>query len=426
MDVGSISVIVQKKILKEKPQKPGFRSQWYQCGRKYRFEFRPRPDGGETSRHRLIAEDHSSSGQDDLNTHHNAISQESLSSSDRHGLVRGAGVSRQRTRRPPPVCDCPPETHARPQRKAKARSGASNRVEIEAQVPDQERLSPEAKQEEEVEDASERPINQQQAGEGITQPPSSTVKETKAWACGKCQKLKKPPKKKKLAWRESIGKWMYVHEDAPNFETPTEEEDDDKTVAEPRDEGVTTPGAEDADEALRKSADDNAVQEPSSNTAIEARAVTEVARDEQAEDNNGQPATSQTQASISDDVVESPERQLSAERQDSASKKPRVDIDLTLTDDENEEGDENMMLKHERTDLADRKPMFSEEDIYDEDELEQRLTDMALRREDLQLRKEDLQLRKEDAALQRQRRKIRQRNEGSFAVKKEEVLTIDD
>lgn len=48
--------------------------------------------------------------------------------------------------------------------------------------------------------------------------PLDLAAESSTKTCDQCKKIKKPPRGKKIAWRQRTGKYMYVHKDAPDKE----------------------------------------------------------------------------------------------------------------------------------------------------------------------------------------------------------------
>ena len=70
-------------------------------------------------------------------------------------------------------------------------------------------------------DTSDEPLRRANGRKGK----GATANETTVRLCGHCQQVKKPPRGKKLAWRNETGRWMYVHQDAPDSDDADQEVD---------------------------------------------------------------------------------------------------------------------------------------------------------------------------------------------------------
>ena len=125
------------------------------------------------------------------------------------------------TRICPPMCDCPAATRSQTRTKIKA---STTQPRSRPREPGPGTGASDESNDSSQESAGE---NTSAAVDDIT---SDRAAESSANTCSKCEKLKKAPRGKKIAWRERRNKWMYVHKDAPDEEGPAEEQDDDEPL----------------------------------------------------------------------------------------------------------------------------------------------------------------------------------------------------
>ena len=125
------------------------------------------------------------------------------------------------TSKRPPTCDCPSATHPQTRPKSKTPTMKSR---FQVRLPEVA-----ANETGEISDSDEDAASKDAATmlEGES---SDRLAESSARTCTKCEKLKRAPRGKKIAWRGRANKWMYVHKDAPDEEGPAEEQDDDEPL----------------------------------------------------------------------------------------------------------------------------------------------------------------------------------------------------
>ena len=126
------------------------------------------------------------------------------------------------TRKRPLICDCPAAVclQTRPKRKA-----LTTKSRLKPRV-----LESATNEDDEIYDGDNDAAVDIASAAAEEDPTPDLAAETSAKACNKCEKLKKAPRGKKIAWRERRNKWMYVHKDAPDEEGPAEEQDDDEPL----------------------------------------------------------------------------------------------------------------------------------------------------------------------------------------------------
>lgn len=116
-----------------------------------------------------------------------------------------------RKRQSPRVCECTDPAH-RSRRRTAQDTGKTN-ASKKQKSRDQDNDENARKQNNDQGDEH----NDEQDGE-----PNSLSKEEVIPVCGRCNKLSKPPRGKKISWRQSAGSWMYVNkwarEELPPFE----------------------------------------------------------------------------------------------------------------------------------------------------------------------------------------------------------------
>ena len=122
----------------------------------------------------------------------------------------------------PLICDCPAAVclQTRPKKKA---STTKSRLKSTA-------LEPATNEDDEIFDGDNDAAIDTASAVAEEDPTPDLAAESSAKTCTKCKQLKKPPRGKKIAWRERRNKWMYVHKDAPDEERPAEEQDDDEPL----------------------------------------------------------------------------------------------------------------------------------------------------------------------------------------------------
>ena len=122
----------------------------------------------------------------------------------------------------PLICDCPAAVclQTRPKKKA---STTKSRLKSTA-------LEPATNEGDEIFDGDNDAAIDTAFAVAEEDPTPDLAAESSAKTCTKCKQLKKPPRGKKIAWRERRNKWMYVHKDAPDEERPAEEQDDDEPL----------------------------------------------------------------------------------------------------------------------------------------------------------------------------------------------------
>ena len=122
----------------------------------------------------------------------------------------------------PLICDCPAAVclQTRPKKKA---STTKSRLKSTA-------LEPATNEDDEIFDGDNDAAIDTASEVAEEDPTPDLAAESSAKTCTKCKQLKKPPRGKKIAWRERRNKWMYVHKDAPDEERPAEEQDDDEPL----------------------------------------------------------------------------------------------------------------------------------------------------------------------------------------------------
>jgi hypothetical protein len=113
-------------------------------------------------------------------------------------------------------------------------------------------------------------------------PTPDLTAESSAKKCTKCEKLKKAPRGKKIAWRNRTENWMYVHKDAPDDDGPPEKQDDDEPL----------PGGE----IERKTAAATTVEVTKFLTTNEQRQQSDNAEDAQIANNGNDAAPAETDA----------------------------------------------------------------------------------------------------------------------------------
>ena len=124
----------------------------------------------------------------------------------------------------PRTCNCPPKSHGRQKPKSqgtskaqKKRSGAAK----EKRTAKQNSAGSDS-------DVASDIDNDVAVGRSTTTAPANKEQETTASTCGRCHNYKKPPRGKKLAFRERTKKWMFVPQDAPDGEDPNADQDDEE------------------------------------------------------------------------------------------------------------------------------------------------------------------------------------------------------
>ena len=318
----------------------------------------------------------------------------------------------KRKRRIPKFCGCPEPHLSAPI----ARKKADGEQRTTASTPKTKK--PNSQQEESDSTFTPQP-GKTKAGEDVQA-------ESEVKTCTHCRSIKKPPRGKKVAWRQKDGRWKVVHANAPEETPPEEEGDDDEPSPMPLE--VVKPAAKDESEIVVDAAGNvfrvgsqEADITGSSNTSasIEASAsIGQLPRDgtdtsiERHETNqavtrerNPTPGPEARPADlIPQSAVHRPSPILHAEPQPS---KARIEIDLLAVED-----DDLVEIKAER-----HAPTKHEADDG-EDEIGYQLRQLS--RE-----KRMLEIEQKQEELERQQKKLRREKQRDMAVKAEAQVKVE-
>lgn len=335
--------------------------------------------------------------------------------------------------RAPPICNCPPETHTTPTGKnAKALSKCKRGDQVSSRKAKQTASVKIGAEDELNGDHSSgvEPTSERQSEDVMStdtqQTKEKTEDETVAKTCGKCKMYKKPPRGKKFAWRERKGKWMYVHQDAPEDPEPDADGDDEEVQSsvspvqgsQPRQQG------DDSDEEL--SDDESTLEDESAAIKELETAATSIdvnsgmaeqatgSTTETTEDTPIKPGTGEKSQGPSSPSGITPDDHgllnlIPIVGNDETVQDP-AEIDLTGNDD-----DEITVLRSVTIEPGNRKPKFQDDD--DTEDLEYRL-------EKLQRQKRMLEIDEEQAEIKRKLARRAARNVKKADLKEE--IKIED
>lgn len=271
-------------------------------------------------------------------------------------------------RKTPATCNCPKETHSNP---SPSKRGHST---MKAQIRNHWRQRCKASRK--GDSNSDTDIDEQPDARGPatdTRPAEDTVART----CSRCRNFKKPPKGKKLAWRERKARWMYVSEHAPDEDSSAQsgvlpsqdvqfpasgqdrddEEDGIKTSSVKRPSPTSTECAFDA-------AGSQVAESPAGEAVVDVEPTSDV---ESRHSNADSPTDAPTSvaAAISTPDAEPTIETASANQNDNSSPESsctpsRVDIDLTVDD---EDSGDVIFVKSETVGCREGKLLFDGDGI---------------------------------------------------------------
>ena len=343
----------------------------------------------------------------------------------------------------PPTCKCPPETHARPRSKTTSKSKTS--LPNNGETCSKTQSAGNADEDEDSDQGSEA-VSKAIPNRGSANGNQDTAEETTARTCGQCQKYKKPPRGKKLAYRQRAGKWMYVHKDAPDGVAPAEDRHDEEPlptgpdvpdtvspeseVSEGMQREVTDPGEQNAGGRAPTAGQDDrdeavkSAETKSATAAHEVLLVSEATSLPKTPTQHAAPAIDTAAGGIETIGLQmtpsTPESSDPKKRQNESEcgglvqKQVRIDIDLTCDDD-----NDVVFVKSEvPSSLRSQLGMES-----DDEEAQFELGRIQREKRKLGLEDKEAEVKHRQA---RRRRLHRQQAEGQKPIKKEAVVKIEE